>query len=291
MATKTITLTGAEVAVTGLDGAHAHIRNDSTDTIYAAKTAGITAGADGVASIPAGQADTIRGISGKVYLLGTGSALIQSDDYVESPFKASTASGGSAVDTASRAASLIDFNDPNVLIKAGYSGSSLATATHIAAYDTSELDSGDAVKIKDMPISTLAELLTSTIHNCFVINLNNESNVSEVLNNFSYPNNYECNSDSESSSAIGLTENWWYIKYFHHIYGSGYGLQLAFPLNKPLEQPRYRTSAENGWDEWKLLSDGGNAASLESHPASDFVLKSDYDALAARVAALEGGTS
>ena len=289
MATKTINLIGTEVAVTGLDGAHAHIRNDSTDTIYASKMPGITAGADGVASIPAGQADTLRGISGAVYLLGTGSVLIQSDDYVTSPFKASTASGGSAVDTASRAASLIDFNDPNVLIKAGYSGSSLATATHIAAYDTSGLDSGDAVRIKDMPISTLAELLTSTIHNRFVINLNNEINVSEVLNNFSYPNNYECNSDSESSSAIGLTENWWYIKYFHHIYGSGYGFQLAFPLNKPLEQPRYRTSTGNGWDEWKLLSDGGNAASLESHPASDFVLKSDYDALAARVAALEAG--
>ena len=103
MATKTINLTGAEVAVTGLDGAHAHIRNDSTDTIYAAKTAGITAGADGVASIPAGQSDTIRGISGAVYLLGTGSVLIQSDDYVASPFKTS-AQGGSGADSVARAA-------------------------------------------------------------------------------------------------------------------------------------------------------------------------------------------
>ena len=93
MATKTINLTGAEVAVTGLDGAHAHIRNDGTEVIYAAKTAGITAGADGVASIPAGQSDTIRGISGAVYLLGTGSVLIQSDDYVASPFKSSVTLG------------------------------------------------------------------------------------------------------------------------------------------------------------------------------------------------------
>lgn len=104
MATKTINLTGAEVEVTGLDGAHAHIRNDGTEVIYAAKTAGITAGADGVASIPAGQSDTIRGISGAVYLLGTGSVLIQSDDYVASPFKTSTASGGSAVDEVARTA-------------------------------------------------------------------------------------------------------------------------------------------------------------------------------------------
>ena len=43
--------------------------------------------------------------------------------------------------------------------------------------------------------------------------------------------------------------------------------------------------------EWSMVSDGGNAATLDTHPASDFVLKTDYDALAARVAALEGGTT
>ena len=43
-------------------------------------------------------------LTGAVYLLGTGSALIQSDDYVESPIKSSTASGGSAVDDVARAA-------------------------------------------------------------------------------------------------------------------------------------------------------------------------------------------
>lgn len=104
MATKTITLTGAEIAVTGLDGANAHIRNDGTDVIYAAKTAGITAGADGVLSIPAGQAATVYGISGTVYMLGTGSAQIISNDYSELPFKTSTASGGSAVDEQARTA-------------------------------------------------------------------------------------------------------------------------------------------------------------------------------------------
>ena len=104
MATKTITLTGAEIAVTGLDGAHAHIRNDGADVIYAAKTAGITAGADGVLSIPAGQAATVYGISGTVYMMGTGSAQIISNDYSELPFKTSTASGGSAVDEQARTA-------------------------------------------------------------------------------------------------------------------------------------------------------------------------------------------
>lgn len=136
MATKTINLTGAEVAVTGLDGAHAHIRNDGTEVIYAAKTAGITAGADGVASIPAGQSDTIRGISGAVYLLGTGSVLIQSDDYVASPFKTSAASGGSAVDEVARAAASAHAGNAEIHVTAEEKA-----AGFMSAADKSKLDS------------------------------------------------------------------------------------------------------------------------------------------------------
>ena len=92
---KTITLTGNEVEVSGLTGTHAHLRNDGTSTIYAAKTAGITPGADGVGSVQAGKAYTLRGISGTIFLLGTGSVHIQSDDIADSPFDSSAASGGS----------------------------------------------------------------------------------------------------------------------------------------------------------------------------------------------------
>ena len=93
MAIKTITLTGAEVEVFGLDGSNAHIRNDGTTVIYAAKSAGIAAGADGVLSIPAGTSAAVYGISGKVFLLGTGSAMVVSTDYTENPFKAVSACG------------------------------------------------------------------------------------------------------------------------------------------------------------------------------------------------------
>ena len=54
------------------------------------------------------------------------------------------------------------------------------------------------------------------------------------------------------------------------------------------------TGVFSGWVQINtktLPANGGNAYTLESHPATDFVLKSDYDALAARVAALEGGTT
>ena len=97
MATRTINLTGAEFAVTGLDGANAHIRNDSAAAIYAAKSADITVGADGVLSIPAGQSARLDSISGAFYLLGTGSVQLVSNDYTESPFKAVSAGGGADV--------------------------------------------------------------------------------------------------------------------------------------------------------------------------------------------------
>ena len=65
-------------------------------------------------------------------------------------------------------------------------------------------------------------------------------------------------------------------------------MQIAYPLN--FDGATFiRRSDGTTWKDWKNISDGGNAAMLESHPASDFVLKTDYDALAARVAALEGG--
>ena len=104
MTSKTIALTGAEIEVSGLNGANAHIRNDGTAAVYAAKTPGIVAGADDVASIPVGQSVSIRGISGRVYLLGTGSVYIQSDDYTACPFKTSAQAGGSGADDVARAA-------------------------------------------------------------------------------------------------------------------------------------------------------------------------------------------
>ena len=101
---KTITLTGTETAVTRLDGAHAHIRNDGAEIIYAAKSAGLSAGADGVIAIPAGNAAALYGISGAVYILGAGAATVVTSDYVESPFKTSAQSGGSGADEVARAA-------------------------------------------------------------------------------------------------------------------------------------------------------------------------------------------
>ena len=103
MTSKTISLTGAELRVNYSGGTNAWLRNDGTDAIYASTTPGITAGADGTASIPAGQAMRIDGTCGTVYLLGTGSVQLAGSDYTACPFK-TAALGGSGADSVARAA-------------------------------------------------------------------------------------------------------------------------------------------------------------------------------------------
>ena len=111
MSEITITLTGSEVKAE-YSGSNAWLRNDGTATVYAAKTAGITAGAAGVTSIPAGQSAPVYGAGGEVYLLGTGSVMLIGSDYSTNPFKTSAQSGGSGADEAARAA--IEAHSGNV---------------------------------------------------------------------------------------------------------------------------------------------------------------------------------
>ena len=158
MATKTINLTGAEVAVTGLDGANAHIRNDGTDVIYAAKAAGISAGADGVLGIPAGQAATVYGISGTVYMLGTGSAQIISNDYSELPFKTSATSGGSGADEIARAAINAHSGNAEIHVTADEKASWNGKAEFSDIPTTLPANGGNADTVDDKHASDFAQM-------------------------------------------------------------------------------------------------------------------------------------
>ena len=104
MTSKTIALSGAEIRANYSGGTNAWLRNDGTTVVYASTVPGITAGADGVVSIPAGQAAAIYGACGAVYLLGTtGSVQLVGSDYTACPFK-TAALGGSGADSVARAA-------------------------------------------------------------------------------------------------------------------------------------------------------------------------------------------
>ena len=105
MTSKTIVFTGEEIRADYSGGTNAWLRNDGTATVYASTAPAVTPGADGVVSIPAGQAAAIYGACGAVYLLGTGSVQLVGSDYTACPFKTSTSAGGeSGVDEVARAA-------------------------------------------------------------------------------------------------------------------------------------------------------------------------------------------
>ena len=105
MTSKTIVLTGEEIRADYSGGTNAWLRNDGTATVYASTAPGVTAGADGVVSIPAGQAVRIDGACRTVYLLGTGGSVqLVGSDYTACPFKTSAQGGGSGADSVARAA-------------------------------------------------------------------------------------------------------------------------------------------------------------------------------------------
>ena len=130
--TKTIVLTGTEQEIR-LSGQNCDIRNDGTDTVYASGEANITAGADGVMSLPAGQAVQIHDFGGVMYLLGTGSVQICGHDYQTPVFKCATTGGGSGT-TDQTARDTINLHANN-------------TDIHLTAEDVAELVSNENLLI------------------------------------------------------------------------------------------------------------------------------------------------
>lgn len=91
---KTVTLSGTEVAVDGLDGFHTVVHNMSDGAVYASRHPNITAGADNVAEIPAGAAKLISTTKGKVYLVGNGRVELTGQDDEGIDYSSSAVSAG-----------------------------------------------------------------------------------------------------------------------------------------------------------------------------------------------------
>lgn len=155
MTSKTIVLTGEEIRADYSGGTNAWLRNDGTATVYASAAPGVTAGADGVVSIPAGQAVRIDGACRTVYLLGTGSIQLVGSDYTACPFKVSTSTGGeSAVDEVARGAivahegnadihvtatekaawNAVNYSNPNLLINPDFRINQRGQAEYTSGY-------------------------------------------------------------------------------------------------------------------------------------------------------------
>ncbi len=276
MTIKTIALTGAEASVNGLHGANAHIRNDGTDIIYAAKTAGITAGADGVLSIPARDSATLYGISGGIFMLGSGSVMVVSSDYAESPFKTSAQAGGSGADDVARAAISAHAGNTEIHVTAEEKATWNSKADLDDIPETLPANGGSADSATyqyQAYIGIGIDILDYTLNNVPDMS----TYLCGVTNCPTCPTNYGYDADNND--------------FYYRIsrYTPTYAVVKAYDIGSNNE---FMNTLSNGvWTGWNKCSDNGNAAALGSHPASDFVLKSDYDALEARVAALESGST
>lgn len=115
MTVKTITLNGSEVSQT-VDGCNAWLRNDGTATVYAAAAPGVTAGADGVVSIPAGGAAPVYGVHGTVYLMGTGSVQLIGSDFSACPFKLTSTTAAGTGTSGGSGVTPTDVYTPHLLV-------------------------------------------------------------------------------------------------------------------------------------------------------------------------------
>ena len=154
MTSKTIVLTGTEIRADYSGGTNAWLRNDGTAAVYASGAPGITAGADGTVSIPAGQSVGVYGANGTVYLKGTGSVQLIGSDYSTNPFRNSAASGGSGADDVARAAleahagnvdihvtatekaawNAVNYSNPNLLINPDFRINQRGQAEYTSGY-------------------------------------------------------------------------------------------------------------------------------------------------------------
>lgn len=127
---KTLNLDGTVSVV--IDAAHAHIRNDSEDTRVCVSTRpDPVEGADGVLTIPPGQAAALYNCTGTLYLDGYGPAVVVSSNYAVSPFKCAPAStsgnGGGGSDVPVLKAGSLGYFVQQQTVNGNYNNNSLSS--------------------------------------------------------------------------------------------------------------------------------------------------------------------
>lgn len=260
---RTIALNGAEIKVE-IAGQNCAVRNDGTETVYASRRTGIIAGADGVLAVPAGQSAVLRDTCGTLYLLGTGSVQLVGADYDSLPFKTVSASGGSGADEVARAAISAHAGNAEVHVTADEKSAWNAKAELSDIPTSLPANGGNADTVDGKYASDFASSAHPIITGNITMEVNNTADYKGMI--------IPWIDNSIRLRTVDRDEK-----------------NYADLVIRPDGSAIIEKMEEGEVVSRRNTSDGGNAAALENHPASDFVLKSEYDALAARVAALEGG--
>ncbi|MGN1119287.1 MAG: hypothetical protein ACI4Q4_02940 [Oscillospiraceae bacterium] len=126
---KTVTLDGSEQSV-DIKGSFCFIRNLGDEMIFAGSSAGISPDADGVLPIAAGESCILPRCEGKVYLKGSGKAVLVGDDKGRNFIK--PAVGGSA-------------DGADIVARNAIAAHSSNAAVHLTAQDISGLFAGTSL--------------------------------------------------------------------------------------------------------------------------------------------------
>lgn len=269
MTSKTINLTGAELAVAYAVNNYPYVwlRNDSATVIYASSRGNITAGSDGVMSIPAGQSACVYCTSDIVYLLGTGSVMLVASNTPECPFKVSILTGGSSsVDDVARAAIGAHAGNADVHV----------TAAQKSAWDAK-------AELSDIP-----NKLPADGGNAATLGGKSASEFLQGVGGLT--------SGSLLEYALTLSASGWLVAGPNVTDTPNPGKTFFVEVrnyNGYLELVACQTGAntmsvnnynKEVWFGWHSVSDNGNATSVGAYTEAKLA------ALEARVAALEGGT-
>lgn len=232
------------------NGTNAWIRNDGTSTIYASRYSGITKEGNNVISIPAGCSAPVFGANGIVYLLGSGVIQLISNDFSSNPFNTSTGSRGSTVDSEARTSISAHVDNADIHV----------TAAEKAAWN------GKA-ELSDIPYASelMKNLCTWTSGNIRELALAADSGCVFIY-----------------SDVTGMPRENTY--WFGLVNASTAHRSLSvFQIDGQYAGYCSHNSATDLWSDWKSFADDGDAATLQSHSAADFVMRTEFETLSERV--------
>lgn len=247
-----ITLTNSEYKQE-FNGCNAWLRNDGTSTVYASFAEGITIGGSNVISIPAGCSAPVFGANGTVYMLGNGTVQLIGNDYSTNPFNTSTGSSGSAVDEQARTAITAHTGNTNIHV----------TPDEKALWN-------NKAGLADIPdINNLMQ------------NLNTWT--SGDIKNLTLNSNSGCVFIYADVTGMPIDNSYW----FGIVNASTTHRNLiVFQIDGLYSGFCSYNSANNLWSNWKSFADAGDASTLQTHPATDFVLQTDFNELVDKVDSL-----
>lgn len=163
MRVKSITLTGTEYKVNGLDGTNALVINNSDSSIYASRLPNVEPYADNVIEIKPGTRDTVEGANGTVYVLGTGNIECRGVSYVNfrSPSSFSGNGGGNNSDVSK---AYVDEQDrTNLIVAKAYTDVTIeAVVSDIAKNEDKITELQSNLEDANSAISENRSLVTST---------------------------------------------------------------------------------------------------------------------------------